>query len=127
MRENENCCALLSASEVKGHPFQHLSLTGVSRDQGEQSKSSREADQGEENTCKVPGQSFAYKTIMKIARFWGLSIGTTQKDLHCGPAAPVELSFLTLVATELLTVKDNRLTCSKGAFHAVMDKEKVKL
>lgn len=47
MTENENC-ALLSATEVKGHPFHPLSLTGGSRDQGEQSKNSREADQGEE-------------------------------------------------------------------------------
>lgn len=50
MTENENCHALLSASKVKGHLFQHLSLTGGSRDQREQSKSIREADQGEENT-----------------------------------------------------------------------------
>ncbi|KAI1237629.1 hypothetical protein IHE44_0013712, partial [Lamprotornis superbus] len=36
--------------EVKDYPFQRLSLTGGSRDQREQSKSSRQADQGEENT-----------------------------------------------------------------------------
>lgn len=37
------------------------------------------------------------------------------------------LSFLVLlVATGLLTARDNRLKYSKGALHAVMGKEKVK-
>lgn len=62
MTENENCCALLSASEVKDYPFQCLSLTGGSRDQREQSKSSREADQGEENTlARFSGSQLSVK------------------------------------------------------------------